>query len=57
MSKIVYKKRPNPIAKQLRDPRYKPRVTRDRTKYARKDSEKQNTLAIDEFRSVFRKWK
>ena len=57
MSKIVYKKRPNPIAKQLRDPRYKPRVTRDRTKYARKDSEKQKTLAIDEFRSVFRKWK
>ena len=57
MSKIIYKKHKNPVAKQLQDPRYKPRVTKDRTKYTRKDSEKQKTLAIDEFRSVFKKWK
>ena len=57
MSKIIYKTPQNPIAKKLHDPRYKPRVTRDRTKYGRNDSERPKTLAIDEFRSVFRKWK
>jgi len=36
MSKIVYKKRPNPVAKQLQDPRYRKQATTDKTKYSRK---------------------
>ena len=30
MSKILYKKRTNPVAKQLREPRYRKKVTPDR---------------------------
>ena len=50
MSKIVYKKRTNPVAKQLREPRYRKRVTIDKTKYTRKKT------SLEEFYDVFSKW-
>jgi len=50
MSKIVYKKRENPVAKQLREPRYRKKVTTDKTKYTRKKT------SLEEFYDVFSKW-
>ena len=42
MKKITKKKmkKQNPIAKDLRTPKYKPRVVKDKTKYDRKDSKR-----------------
>ena len=53
MSKIVYKKRTNPVAKQLRDPRYRKQATSDRTKYVR-PREKNTSLEL--FRSIIKNW-
>jgi hypothetical protein len=33
----------NPVAKDLRTPKYRPRVTRDRTKYTRKQKHKEKS--------------
>ena len=39
-------KKQNPIAKDLRTPKYKPRVVKDKTKYDRKDSKRQSDVAV-----------
>ena len=39
-------KKQNPIAKDLRTPKYKPRVVKDKTKYDRKDSKRKSDVAI-----------
>ena len=53
MSKIVYKKRENPVAKQLREPRYRKKVTIDKTKYVRPREKK---TSLEEFYTIFSKW-
>ena len=50
MSKILYKKRTNPVAKQLREPRYRKKVTPDKTKYTRKKT------SLEQVYDVFSKW-
>ena len=50
MSKIVYKKRENPVAKQLREPRYRKKVTPDKTNYTRKKT------SLEELYDVIRGW-
>ena len=39
-------KKQNPIAKDLRTPKYKPRVVKDKTKYDRKDSKRKRDVAV-----------
>ena len=39
-------KKQNPIAKELRTPKYKPRVVKDKTKYDRKTSKRKSAIAI-----------
>ena len=39
-------KKQNPIAKDLRTPKYKPRVVKDKTKYDRKDNKRKSDVAI-----------
>jgi hypothetical protein len=51
MSKIVYKKRPNPIARKLREPRYRKQVTIDKTVYSRKKK-----TSIEELYDIIRGW-
>ena len=53
MSKILYKKRSNPVAKQLREPRYRKQATSDRTKYVRPREKK---TSLEQFRDVFNGW-
>jgi len=53
MSKIIYKKRPNPVAKQLQDPRYRKQATSDKTKYSRT---RQKKTSLEECYDVIRKW-
>ena len=53
MSKIIYKKRSNPVAKQLREPRYRKQETSDRTKYSRPREKK---TSLEQFRSIFSGW-
>ena len=53
MYKINYKKRPNPVAKQLQDPRYKKQVTSDKTKYSRT---KQNKTSLEEWYDIIKNW-
>ena len=53
MSKILYKKRTNPVAKQLRDPRYRKQATSDKTKYVRPREKK---TSIEELYDIVRGW-
>ncbi len=39
-------KKQNPIAKDLRTPKYKPRVVKDKTKYDRKDNKRKSDVAV-----------
>ena len=39
-------KKQNPIAKELRTPKYKPRVVKDKTKYDRKTSKRKHDVNI-----------
>ena len=39
-------KKQNPIAKELRTPKYKPRVVKDKTKYDRKTSKRKSAIDI-----------
>ena len=39
-------KKQNPIAKELRTPKYKPRVVKDKTKYDRKTSKRKSAVAV-----------
>ena len=51
MSKIIYKKRSNPVAKQLQEPRYRKQVTIDKTVYSRKKK-----TSIEELYDIVRGW-
>ena len=53
MYKINYKKRPNPVAKQLREPRYKKQVTSDKTKYSRP---RQKKTSLEECYDIIKNW-
>ena len=39
-------KKQNPIARDLRTPKYKPRIVKDKTKYDRKDSKRKSDVGI-----------
>ena len=39
-------KKQNPIAKELRTPKYRPRVVKDKTKYDRKTSKRKSAVDI-----------
>ena len=53
MSKVLYKKRSNPVAKQLREPRYRKQATSDRTKYIRPREKK---TSLEELYDVISRW-
>ena len=53
MSKIVYKKRENPVAKQLRDPRYRKQATSVKTKYVRP---RENKTSLEDLYDIISKW-
>lgn len=53
MSKVLYKKRSNPVAKQLREPRYRKQATSDRTKYVRPREKK---TSLEDLYDIISKW-
>ena len=53
MSKVLYKKRSNPVAKQLREPRYRKQATSDRTKYIRPREKK---TSLEDLYDIIRGW-
>ena len=53
MSKIIYKKRTNPVAKQLREPRYRKQETADKTKYSRP---KEKKTSLEQCYDIVSKW-
>ena len=53
MSKVLYKKRTNPVAKQLREPRYRKQATSVRPKYVRPREKK---TALEDLYDIISKW-
>ena len=53
MSKVLYKKRTNPVAKQLREPRYRKQATSDKTKYERP---REKRTSLEDLYDIISKW-
>tara|TARA_R100001460_G_scaffold63559_1_gene103781 strand:- start:59 stop:298 length:240 start_codon:yes stop_codon:yes gene_type:complete len=46
LRKKIMKKKENPIAKDLRTPKYRKRVVKDKTKYDRKNNKRQSPIIM-----------